>query len=147
MSIIELVFTTKKEMIAKMEADACVYEGFVPGRNGYNFPSAKNSYTIAYVKGDVLTKTHEKRHAIFFFDKEYREEVQKLWDSLGAKNQSIIEKFLEKCGYDRKVFLDEFQAYATTEKNPDNFFGIKGQILKNFRHLLGTNYKLGCINF
>lgn len=63
MNIQEFVFSNRKEMALKMEAKSCEYEGFVPGRHGYNFPNKDGSYTIAYIKNDVLTKTHELLHA------------------------------------------------------------------------------------
>ena len=126
----ELVFKSKAEMSKKMESSACDYEGYVPGRNGYNFPNKDGTYTISYVKGDILTKMHELRHAMYFFDPEYRKEVNKLWLSLSCEDRNIIEKFLGKCGYNKKVFLDEFQAYWFTEQEPRKFFGLKRETLK-----------------
>lgn len=125
MNIKELVFRNKATMSAKMEADASKYEGYIPGRNGYNFPNKDGSYTIAYIRSDILTKKHELCHAKYYYSAKYRKEVQELWDSLSNENQKTIEMFLQKCGYKKEFFLDEFQAYATTEKNPDNFFGLK----------------------
>jgi hypothetical protein len=125
MNIKELVFRTREEMAVKMESKACEYEGFVPGRNGYNFPNKDGSYTIAYVKGDVLTKRHELRHAMYFFNQDYRAEIEKLWSSFSCGERLTIEKFLSKCGYKKEQFLDEFQAYWFTEKDPRRFFGLK----------------------
>jgi hypothetical protein len=130
MNIKEHVFKNKQEMVSKMDALASAYEGAVPGRNGYNFPNKDGSYTIAYVEKDFVTKMHEMRHAMYFFDDNYRTEVQKLWESLSYEEQTVIEKFLNRCGYKKEFFLDEFQAYMTTEKDPDKFFGLKENTLK-----------------
>jgi len=131
MKIKEYVFKNKQEMISKMESSATEYEGFIPGRNGYNFPNKDGSYTIAYVEKDIMTKIHELRHAKFYFDSNYRSDVQNIWESFSNEDRTTIEKFLGKCGYKKEFFLDEFQSYATTEKNPDKFFGLKGDTLKN----------------
>lgn len=113
------------------------YEGVIKSRIGFNFPiefvkkfdkhnellkySAK--YVIVYKKGDISTKKHELQHAKFYIDNDYRKNIENLWNSFNIKTKNHIEKMLEKMGYDRKVFLDEFQAYYFTEKS--NFFGIK----------------------
>lgn len=123
--VVELVFKDRQEMTKKMEPCACEYEGFVRGRNGYNFPNKDGSYTVAYVKGDILTKQHEMCHARYYFDPDYRSEVEKLWASFEHEDQVIIKKFLKRCGYKEEVFLDEFQAYWFTETNPRRFFGLK----------------------
>jgi hypothetical protein len=127
MNIKELVFKNKADMSAKMEAAACEYEGFVPGRSGYNFPNKDGSYTIAYIRSDIITKNHELCHAKYYFDAKYRENVRVLWDSLSCEEQLIIKKFLKRCGYKEEFFLDEFQAYWFSEKEPRKFFGLKRQ--------------------
>jgi len=125
MNIRELVFKDKKEMSIKLEQQACKYEGYISGRNGYNFSNTDGSYTIAYIQGDTLTKMHELRHAKFYFDPNYRVEVEKIWSSFTSEEQIVIEKFLSKCGYKKELFRDEFQAYWFTEKEPRKFFGLK----------------------
>jgi hypothetical protein len=125
MIIKEFIFNTKTEMVLKMEAEACKYEGYIPGRNGYNFPNNDGSYTIAYIKNDIITKKHEQLHAKFYFDSEYRKKVQKIWCSFSEKEQTVIQNFLSKCGYRPENFLDEFQAYLMSEPNPERLFGIK----------------------
>jgi len=110
------------------------YEGNISSRIGFNFPmnivEKSNSlrkyeadYIIVYKKGDVLTKKHELRHAMYFLDKEYRLSVQTLWDSLSSSSQSSILAMLLKMKYpnDMTILLDEFQAYYYTEKK--GFFG------------------------
>ena len=110
------------------------YEGNISSRVGFNFPmnivEKSNSlrkyeadYIIVYKKGDVLTKKHELRHAMYFLDKEYRLSVQTLWESLSSSSQSSILAMLLKMKYpnDMTILLDEFQAYYYTEKK--GFFG------------------------
>ena len=75
MNIKELVFKDKNEMKMKMELSSSLYEGYISGRNGYNFPNKDGSYTIAYIKGDYMTKQHELYHAKYHFDKEYKKKV------------------------------------------------------------------------
>lgn len=129
MRLIELVFVSKKEMNEKMEKDANNYEGYIPGRNGYNFPNKDGSYTIAYLKGDFSTKNHEIRHAMFYFNKMYRKMVFNFWKSMDLKVKKTIISFLIKCGYKEECIIDEFQAYACTEDNPNKFFGLKKESL------------------
>lgn len=125
MNIKELVFKNRTEMSKQMERSACEYEGYVPGRNGYNFPNKDGSYTIAYIKGDVLTKRHEMCHARYYFEPDYRKRVGELWSTFSHQEQTIIKTFLAKCGYKEEVFLDEFQAYWFSECEPRKFFGLK----------------------
>ncbi len=113
---------------------ADIYEGKISSRIGFNFPmnviEKSNSlrkydadYIIVYKKGDVLTKKHELRHAMYFLDKQYRSSVQTLWDSLSSSSQSSILAMLLKMKYPNNItiLLDEFQAYYYTEKK--GFFG------------------------
>jgi hypothetical protein len=110
------------------------YEGKIYSRIGFNFPmnivEKSNSlrkftadYIIIYKKGDILTKKHELRHAMYFLDKEYRLSIQTLWDSLSSSSQSSIIAMLLKMKYPNNmtILLDEFQAYYYTEKK--GFFG------------------------
>jgi hypothetical protein len=110
------------------------YEGNISSRIGFNFPmnivEKSNSlrkftadYIIIYKKGDILTKKHELRHAMYFLDKEYRLSIQTLWDSLSSSSQSSIIAMLLKMKYPNNmtILLDEFQAYYYTEKK--GFFG------------------------
>lgn len=121
----ELVFTNIDEMSKQLEKRASEYEGYVPRRTGYNFPNKDGTYTIAYIKGDYLTKMHERRHAMYYLNSDYRKYINELWSSLDPAVKRDIEKFLKRCGYKDSVIIDEFQAYAFTEKEPDKFFGLK----------------------
>lgn len=118
-------FDNIQEMSKEMKKKASDYEGYVPGRIGYNFPNKDGSYTIAHVKGDIHTKNHELRHAEYYFNEQYRNAVNDLWSSLDEDTKHTIEQFLKRCGYCQAVFVDEFQAYLFTEKEPEKFFGLK----------------------
>jgi hypothetical protein len=115
---------------------ANAYEGFIPGRIGFNFPMrlvkklhptctiAKYDadYVIVYKKGDIATKRHEVQHAKYDMDPSYRKDIQTLWDSLSINFQEKVRSTLGRMNYpDRpSLLLDEFQAYYFTEKK--NFF-------------------------
>jgi hypothetical protein len=95
---------------------------------GFNFPASvlqesettlysylpSIQYVIAYMKGDKETKAHEERHAHYYLSKPYRTSVKKAWRLLRKSNpkrhRSIVKR-LRKDGYQRKVWIDEFQAY------------------------------------
>ena len=80
-------------------------------------------YVIAYVSGDVHTKQHELRHAMYYSNAEYKAKILKAWNDMDDKTRDKIEAFLVKLGYPENVIVDEFQAYYFTEKK--NFFGVK----------------------
>jgi len=114
---------------------ADIYEGSIKNRIGFNFPMKivppsnllrkyKADYVIVYKQKDIQTKKHELRHAMFFLDKEYRDSVEKLWNSITDVSKQKILTLLKKMNYpdDQKILLDEFQAYYYTEKQ--NFFPI-----------------------
>lgn len=135
--VLHIVYTDKDKTSTDFQNlinTANRYEGNISSRIGFNFPmnivEKSNSlrkyeadYIIVYKKGDVLTKKHELRHAMYFLDKEYRLSVQTLWDSLSSSSQSSILAMLLKMKYpnDMTILLDEFQAYYYTEKK--GFFG------------------------
>jgi len=97
---------------------------------GFNFPASvlektettlypyktkyKIRYVIAYMKGDKETIDHEKRHAKYYIDAAYRRSVRSSWKNLQQsqpKKCKSITKRLQKDGYKKKVWMDEFQAY------------------------------------
>ena len=135
--VLHIVYTDKDKTSSDFQninkiADR--YEGTISNRTGFNFPmniveksnllrKYEADYIIVYKKGDVLTKKHELRHAMYFLDKEYRLSVKTLWNSLSSSSQSSILAMLLKMKYpnDFTILLDEFQAYYYTEKK--GFFG------------------------
>jgi len=66
---------------------------------------------------------HEKLHAKYFLDEEYKKKIDKELEELDETKRNKIIAFLKKLGYCDKVIIDEYQAYRYTEK--DNFFGVK----------------------
>ena len=112
------------------------YEQIETIAEGYNFPASfveksdviydfvkKNK--IEYVIGIYSGKSfqHEKLHAKYFLDKEYKKKIDKEWEEFDETKRNKIITFLKKLGYCDKVIIDEYQAYRYTEK--DNFFGVK----------------------
>lgn len=88
---------------------------------------AKNyTYVIAAVENDYSTLLHEKAHALFFLDKNYREKATAIWESLSEKVRKNITNILKSLGYKSDNFLDEFQAYAIE----DPFFFGKNAYLE-----------------
>ena len=77
-------------------------------------------YVIAAVENDYDTLLHEKAHALFFLDKNYREKATAFWESLSEKARNKIEKTLKLLGYKSDNFVDEFQAYTVEDPS---FFG------------------------
>ncbi len=125
MKIVERVFKSREEMAKEMQLLANAWEGQVPGRHGYNFPNKDGSYTIAYLKNDLLTKRHEMSHAQFFFSQDWRDKILQEWNNLTTEEQTVVTKFLTRCGYKTEHHLDEFGAYWTTERWPRKYFGLK----------------------
>lgn len=78
-------------------------------------------YIIAYVKGDKATKTHERLHATFYLNREYRDKVWELIDENGKKK---AKKYLKRMDYNfpkshegEYILVDEINAYAMEEKS------------------------------
>lgn len=151
--ILSLEFSSLADMEVILKPVSDFYEGPIVNRQGHNFPretlmsymkqtaaqpcqsslfkhmeqNKQFRYLIAFLKGDVKTKLHELRHAMYHVDAQYREYVASLWDSMTSKEQHNVVAFLTKLGYDAKVHLDEFQAYLFTE--PLNFWGMQLSII------------------
>lgn len=140
-------FKTQELMSLYMDDVSSVYEGKLSSnRIGHNFPlhvlkgmmkgqpyqlklyelivgaSGAVDYVVGYLSGDVHTKQHELRHAMYYCDVGYRAKVLKAWNALDTKTRGKIEDFLAKLGYPESVMVDEFQAYYFTERR--NFFGL-----------------------
>ena len=112
------------------------YEQIETIAEGYNFPASFVEKTdiiydfvkknkIEYVIGIYSGKSfqHEKLHAKYFLDEEYKKKIDKEWEELDETKRNKIITFLKKLGYCDKVIIDEYQAYRYTEK--DNFFVVK----------------------
>lgn len=132
-----LEFRSQDEMNSALDALSIHTDGLTSARSGHNFPASavseehwlrreltpEISYIVAYRKGDVSTLRHERAHARFAIDAAYHTQVLSYWQSLTPQQQTHITAFLQRLGYSEEAVLDEFQAYAATEKA--NFFGIR----------------------
>jgi len=112
------------------------YEGLSSNCEGHNFPAEYvnksdliydfvHKHKILYIIGIYNYKSinHEKLHAKYFLDSNYKKIIDNEFNSLDDKKKLHITNFLKKLGYCDKVIIDEYQAYKYTEKS--NFFGIK----------------------
>jgi len=112
------------------------YEQIEATAEGYNFPAEfveksdeiydfvrknKIEYVIGVYSGKSIA--HEKLHAKYYLDKDYKRQINDEWAELEAKKRDKIIEFLKKLGYCDKVIVDEYQAYRYSEKA--NFFGVK----------------------
>jgi len=70
-------------------------------------------YIITKCEDDKCTLEHEKKHVLFYFNKKYRNYVKMVWESLNNNIKNIIIEYLKT--YHEKLYIDEFQAYITTE--------------------------------
>jgi hypothetical protein len=76
-----------------------------------------NQYYLIGSNTDVCTIEHECCHALFFLDKNYRENALKILKKLHRSLRKKAEDVLFELGYDKSVMDDEIQAYLTTEFN------------------------------
>jgi hypothetical protein len=76
-----------------------------------------NQYYLIGSNTDVCTIEHECCHALFFLDKNYRENALKILKKLYRSLRKKAEDVLLELGYDKSVMDDEIQAYLTTEFN------------------------------
>lgn len=70
-------------------------------------------YVITKCEEDECTLEHEMKHCEYYFNKKYRKYVKSIWEDLDKELKNIIIKYLES--YNEKLYIDEFQAYITTE--------------------------------
>jgi len=70
-------------------------------------------YIITKCEDDKSTLEHEKKHVLFYFNKKYRNYIKSIWESLNDDIKNIIIEYLNT--YHKKLYIDEFQAYITTE--------------------------------
>lgn len=136
--LVHLVFDNRDQMNNKLENISQKREAIKKIiYRGHNFPGKflnfdigipkDTCYIIGYVKNDHQTIKHEFYHAKFHFDKKYRNEIEKIWNSLTTKEQKDITYQLFNMGYKKEFHLDEFQAYLYSEppRNNKNFWKIK----------------------
>lgn len=72
-------------------------------------------YIIGCLKGNSKTLDHEIAHGLFYLNSEYKKEATKLVKALPKKLRISMEKYLAKSGYTKRVFIDEINAYFSTD--------------------------------
>jgi len=79
-------------------------------------------FIVAYKNEDELSKNHQRQHAKYFTDPNFREAVKELWDSFTPEYRADVKEKLNKSDKpdDDESLIDEFQAFYFTEK--PNFF-------------------------
>jgi hypothetical protein len=77
----------------------------------------KNYYLIGSGSNDKPTIRHEICHALFFLDKNYKQSTTEIVKLLLPSLYKKITKLLTTLGYTKQVFVDELQAYLSTDCN------------------------------
>lgn len=69
-------------------------------------------YILGYVKTDAKTLQHEKWHAIYYYEEEYRKRVDGIWKMVQKGYESWAKQFIKHLSdkYASHVWIDEFQA-------------------------------------
>ena len=73
-------------------------------------------YIIGVVRGNKALN-HEIAHGLFYLNKDYKKEMQRLVKELPQSIREIINQGLKLLGYTPKVYVDETQAYMATGLN------------------------------
>lgn len=75
-------------------------------------------YVIAHCAGDTATFTHERQHAVFFFNPDYRSRVEGIWNSVKVTYAPWARQFEDHLGkmYSARVHIDEFQAIISNRE-------------------------------
>lgn len=82
-----------------------------------------NYYLIGSLGKDKKTMKHEICHGLYFTDIEYKRSVNKLIKSMSNDVKSKINEWLEDLGYHKSVFIDETQAYLSTDGSLKSIIG------------------------
>ena len=106
-------------------------------------------YVIGALEKDTETIDHELAHALWYMDRDYMTEIDKLNNEMIFFHSKEIEKiksYLLSIGYSENVFYDELQAYLITEPKENlitdfnvNYKELK-PIIKRYKKIF-TNYK------
>lgn len=78
-----------------------------------------NFYIIGCLKDNTETLDHEISHGLFYLNAEYKKEATKLVKALPKRIRTSMEKMLTKTGYTKQVFIDEINAYLSTDSKED----------------------------
>ncbi|UZJ56948.1 hypothetical protein CBS101457_006268 [Exobasidium rhododendri] len=72
-------------------------------------------YLISALASQVSSLRHERLHFLYFVSADYREKVQREYETLSAKSLRIIQRDLVLRKYAPHVWVDEFQAYVSED--------------------------------
>lgn len=100
-------------------------------------------YLITYTKGDIITLRHELAHALFSTNERYRKAVLETLKEIDPKLKNKFETGLYKLNYNKKVYLDEINAYivAANKKELNKEFKISMQEIKQIKAKLNKLYE------
>lgn len=118
----------------------------------------KAFYIIAALEKDKNTIDHELAHALWYLNTMYHMDMLELNTELRnqfPENKKRLEEYLYELGYNKNVYLDEIQAYLSTEKTAKlkdrhdfglicdkNFLNLVKrykETLKNYKNLLANS--------
>lgn len=98
-----------------------------------------NWYLIGASSKDLKTLNHEIAHGLYFTNKNYKKDVNKLIEDIKPIHYDKLKKKLTKMGYvdDKKIINDEIQAFMSTGL----YNGLDTKELKKYESLFIKNFK------
>jgi hypothetical protein len=91
-------------------------------------------YLIGVMRGDTASLAHEKAHALWGLNSEYRREMKRCLNQIPSRTAAAISSALIKQGYAKFVIPDETQAYLSTGLSSElESVKIPKTIIKMFR--------------
>ena len=95
----------------------------------------KKAYIIGVKSLRSRVFKHELCHALYFLNKDYKKDADKITNSLNKKEYKRFVANLKKLGYNKNVIKDEIQAYMATD--------VDERVLKNIcnKNSLHKRYK------
>lgn len=107
------------------------------------FRYCPNFCIISVFKYDEILK-HELAHALYFMDEEYKDKSDELSSSLSPTCVRKITEWLRSKSYHRSAYMDEFQAFLSSDSRPelrDRFGELPWKIVSRFRRNLSSAMK------
>jgi predicted rRNA methylase YqxC with S4 and FtsJ domains len=96
-------------------------------------------YLIGASSKDLKTLDHEIAHGLYYTNKEYKKEVEKLINNIKPSHYEKLKKKLTKMGYvdDKKIIDDEINAFMSTGL----YNGLDTKELKKYEKEFIRNFK------
>jgi hypothetical protein len=97
-------------------------------------------YLIGTDKKNVSTMNHEIAHGLYYTNKKYQKDCEKLLSRIKGKDYNFLKKSLIKMGYadDEEIINDEIQAYLSTgligNLLTENTQKYTEEFIKNFKN-------------